>query len=63
MTVADYISRAGILADDYERIYFTGEGAIRQTADEDVCDCFLQMRDLNGDGYDFVSVVPEFMTD
>lgn len=62
MTVADFIHSSGILSEDYDRIYFTGEGVVRAARDgEDVSKSFLKIRD-NGDGtYDFEPAAPDFI--
>ena len=53
MIAADYIHRAGILKEDYGRIFFTGEGIIREAKTEEIGDCFLRMRDAGGNAFDF----------
>lgn len=62
MTAAEVIHKTKILREDYGRIYFTGEGIIRASSDAGIGDCFLQLRDLGGEEFDFVPVVPTFIT-
>lgn len=62
MTAANFIYRTGILANDYDRIFFTGEGVMRNAKTEAVPECFLQLKD-RGDGYDFVQAQVPFLPD
>ena len=61
MKVGEIIQRSGILKGDYERIYFTGEGAVRDTPNNRIGECFLQLRDLGGSEFDFIPAVPVFL--
>ena len=63
--IADWINKDGSLVEDYDRLYFTGEGAMRYV--HDIRNAFLQMKKETGkkegtnEGYSFVPVVPDFL--
>ena len=59
--MATWIEKVGNLTEDYDRIYFTGEGAMRYVAD--IRGAFLQMRktDTKTKDIPFVPVVPDFL--
>ena len=61
MTAGEIIHNAGILKEDYDRIYFTGEGVIRGVPDSEVKDCFLQLRDDGGENFMYVAADPVFV--
>lgn len=63
MAVADFIHKTKALVDDYDRIYFTGEGVIRaaQSAKE-VKEGFLQLRAVSEKEVDFVPCEPVFIS-
>ena len=58
--MATWIDRMNNLVDDYDRIYFTGEGAMRYQ--QDIKGAFLQMRKgTDKEPLVFVPVVPDFL--
>ncbi len=58
--MADCIQASENLFDDYDRVYFTGEGALKTIPD--VKKCFLVMKRENTEkGYSFVPKEPDFM--
>lgn len=58
--IADWINKDGSLENDYDRLYFTGEGAMRYV--RDIRKSFLQMKKtVTNEGYSFVTVVPDFL--
>lgn len=60
--ICDLILEAQSLNVDLERIYFTGEGAVKCAGVQNVKECFLQMK-LSSDGteYQLYNVIPDFM--
>ena len=62
MTVADFIHKTKALVDDYDRIFFTGEGVIRAAASvSEVKDGFLQLRAISDKDVDFIPCEPGFI--
>lgn len=60
--IAYWIGRVGNLSDDYDRIFFTGEGIFRHNDIKKKKKLFLKMKELPGDkGIEFVPVEPEFL--
>lgn len=60
--IATWIDKMNNLVDDYDRIYFTGEGAMRYQTD--IKNSFLQMRKGTGkqsQPFNFIPVVPDFL--
>ena len=60
--MAKWIDQCGYVSEDYDRIYFTGEGALRYI--QDIRGSFLQMKKnapSAKEPYSFVPVVPDFL--
>ena len=52
----------GSLIDDYDRLFFTGEGAVRLAKTSKLTGCFLRMQQDNSEnGYSFAPVTPDFI--
>ena len=63
--MAEWILQSGALSGDLDRVYFTGEGAVR-TIGRNLSDCFLQMEDTRDNpksrmDYNFLAVKPDFL--
>jgi len=56
------IHNEGVLKDDYNRLYFTGEGVLRLSKNTKLENCFLQMvEDKSETGFSYIPVVPDFI--
>lgn len=60
--MARRIHAFGAFKEDYDRIYFTGEGAVRKAKTSKLAHCFLRMEEDNSEeGYSFKPVTPDFI--
>jgi hypothetical protein len=62
MEITGLIHKSGVLNENYDILYFTGEGALRASQNKKT-DCFVEIRDnaKTDNGYDIISAVPDFL--
>lgn len=60
--IARKLHSFGILREDYDRIFFTGEGAVRSAKTAKLTHCFLRMEeDRSDEGFSFLPATPDFI--